>query len=65
MPELLRHLDEGLSLLGVEAVADRVGDLLPAGVPPDDAGASQLVNEEGTGLVDDPVRCRVHEVSVA
>ncbi len=64
VPELLRHLDQGLGLLGVEAVADGVGDLLPGGVSADDAGAAELVDEEGTGLVDDAVRCRVHESSV-
>ncbi len=40
VPELLRDLDEGLSLLCAEAVPDGVGDLLPGGVSPDDAGAS-------------------------
>ncbi len=64
MVEALGHLDEGLGLVGVEAVADAVGDLLPGGVSADDAGAAEVVDEEGSGLVDDAVRCRVHEVSV-
>ncbi len=60
--ELLGDLDEGLGLLGVEAVADGCGDLLPGGVTGDDAGAAEPVNEEGSGLVDDAMRCGVHEM---
>ena len=58
--EALGDLDEGLGLVGVEAVADGVGDLLPGGVSAHDAGAAEVVDEERAGLVDDAMRCGVH-----